>query len=137
MFTGAYWPHDLAFDFCARAGSGIEATGSAGYSIGTGQLDAQGFMDCVLNADYAGGAAEQCSAERCKNYPARYAWQSCFTQACPALGRYTRAYVDCLGDNTDACTQQCAGAAGTCVLDCFREDKCKRESDALLATACD
>jgi hypothetical protein len=137
MFTGAYWPQDLAFDYCARAGSGIEATGSAGYSIGTGQLDAQGFMDCVLSADYAGGAAEQCSAERCKNYPARYAWQSCFTQACPALGRYTRAYVDCLGDNNDACTQQCAGAAGTCVLDCFREDKCKRESDALLATACD
>jgi hypothetical protein len=137
MFTGAYWPDDRAFDFCARAGSGSDASGSAGYSIGTGQLDGQGFIDCVLNADYAGGASEQCSTALCKNYAARYAWQSCFTQACPAIGRYTRSYLDCLGDNNDACTQQCPAGSGICVLDCFASDKCKRETDALLATACD
>jgi hypothetical protein len=135
MFVGAYWPHDEALEYCARAGMGLEATGSAGYSIGTGELDGAGFKDCVLYAKYDGGASEQCSFAHCQNYAARYARQACFTRACPAIGRYTRAYLDCLGDISDACKQQCSKSPGNCVLECF-DDKCKAQTEALLTTSC-
>jgi hypothetical protein len=136
MFVGSYWPYDEALQYCARPGTGFDASASAGYSIGSGELDGPGFKDCVLNANYDGGAGEQCSFAHCKNYPARYAWQACFTRACPAIGRYTRAYLDCLADNGDACKQQCNTGPAGCALDCI-DDKCKTETAALMTTPCE
>jgi hypothetical protein len=143
MFSGLYWPYDEDLTYCTQADGGIDGSGSGGYQIGSGTLDGPAFMQCVLNADYAGGATEPCGFASCRNYPARYAWQACFTSACPSIGKYTRSYLECISANNDGCRAQCNGASGasandgTCVLDCFQADRCKSQVDALRATPCD
>jgi hypothetical protein len=141
MFVGIYWPVDLAMSNCSRPDSARGLGGAGGYQIGTGTMDGDAFSSCIRTADFAGGAAQTCGKSECTNYEARYAFQSCYTNACPALGKYTRPYTNCIFDNSSACREGCDEAAleanPSCVLDCLHEDMCATELANLTETPCE
>jgi len=132
MFQGVYWPRNDAMSFCSDPKTGDDA----GYQIGAGELDGKAFVSCVLGADYEGGATEGCGRAECRNYGARYQLQSCFTQACPAIGRYTQSYFNCLGAHSAECDKDCAGDVG-CTLSCLNTQHCQQPLQAVQGTSCD
>jgi hypothetical protein len=136
MLEGVYWPNDQGLGFCAQAGGTVNDSGANGYEIGSGDLDGAGFLGCFWGADYAGGATEQCGLANCKNNSARYQWQSCFTRACSAIGRYTRPFLNCIGGKGADCDTRCDAQDSNCIFSCFQET-CKPEIDALNTTECD
>jgi hypothetical protein len=140
MLNGIYWPEDQSLSYCVPRGGDLTSVGAAGYAIGSGKLDGPAFINCVLSADYGGGATEQCGFYNCKNYGSRYAWQACFTQACEAIGKHTRAYMECLIANVEACGTECQQTASSdsnvCLLGCL-QDSCQSEDAALRGSECE
>jgi hypothetical protein len=133
MFTGAYWPFDASMSFCGG--------GSPSFPIGSGTTDGPGFMNCFLTQSQRRGATEQCGSDGCTDYAARVAFQSCFTDACPAVGEFAGPYFGCVRKNSSACKTQCSDAGHAndtgCLLACVNGDKCKDFADSLSATRCD
>lgn len=132
MFMGVYWPRNDALSFCSDPHTG----NAAGYEIGDGEMGGSEFVSCILSSDFAGGATEGCGRAECKNYDARYHFQSCFTRACPAIGRYTQPYVNCLSAHSPDCQGECDGRDASCTLNCLN-DHCDQEVQALNDTPCE
>jgi hypothetical protein len=138
MFNGMYWPANSAQSFCQKQGKNAGTVGSAGYQIGSGHLDCESFVTCMLTSVLTSGATETlCGFEECKNYSARFNFQRCFIDACEAIGAYTRPYLNCFSANSSACSQQCKDQPTSCALACLNEDHCKAEADTLLHAKCD
>jgi hypothetical protein len=134
MFTGAYWPYDSSMSFCGSS--------TLSYPIGAGKTDGAGFINCFLTQAQRPGASQTCGSDGCTDYSARYAFQSCFIDACEAVGQYAGPYFRCVQQNGGACKTQCSSDAGQaadpgCVLSCLNGDKCKDIADPLTATKCD
>jgi hypothetical protein len=137
MFMGMYWPYDRNQAYCIDSNMG-SAVGSGGYQIGAGSMNGSGFMTCLLTAALSSGATESlCGYDECKNYEARYQFQSCFVSACPAVGKYARPYVNCFSAHSKDCSTSCAGQPTSCALSCLNQDNCKAEADALTNAQCD
>lgn len=101
LFAGT-WPEtpDRVFEGCF----GI-------YNVGNGDMNGNDFLNCFWATDFQGGAALQvCGAEECADNEAKFAFQSCFTDSCNAIGEYTRPYSDCVGANAEAITADCMDA---------------------------
>jgi hypothetical protein len=137
VFSGMYWPKDSNTSFCLNPQKPSQGPGSGGYQIGNGTMDGLSFMYCVLLADFDHGAGARCGRQECENYDAMYAFQSCFVDACPAIGKYTRSYLQCIKSNGGTCSKQCDGEGQQCLLDCLNGDKCFAQADALTTTLCD
>ena len=137
VFSGMYWPKDSITSFCLNPEKPSQGPGSGGYQIGQGTLDGLSFMYCVLLADFDHGAAARCGRQECENYDAMYTFQRCFIDACPAIGKYTRSYVQCIKSNGGPCSKQCEGEGQNCILECLNADKCHTQADALTGTHCD
>ena len=133
MFMGVYWPRNDALSFCSDPKTGRDA----GYQIGDGRMSGSEFTSCITSSDFEAGATEGCGRAECNDYGARYHFQSCFTQACPAIGKYTLDYVNCLGAHSPDCQETCAGKPASCTFSCLHEQHCKPQVQALNDTACD
>ncbi|MCG8555996.1 MAG: collagen-like protein [Proteobacteria bacterium] len=139
MFIGLYWPKNDALSNCAMERD--EGIVNAGYNIGDGALSGAGFLECLWNGplDF-----ETCGSKRCRSPEDRYATQACFTQSCEAVGQFSRAYLDCAGDNLDTCQRQCTAAASEyqtlCAITAVAEGGCAEKfgsdgSDGTCATS--
>lgn len=133
MLLGVYWPRNDNVSFCLDPASGK----SGAYQIGSGQMTGSEFLSCVIGSDLSGGATEGCGRAECRNYGARYHLQSCFTQACPGIGRYTQKYFNCLGAHSAECQSACEGEPSSCRLQCLHERSCAPEVQALQQSSCE
>jgi hypothetical protein len=137
MFLGMYWPKNQALSFCQDPMVKSGGASSGGYQIGSGKLDGSAFLACMLTSDFSGGATEgTCGYGECKNYAARFKFQSCFVEACEAVGRYTRPYLNCFSAHSKECSTECEGQSSSCTLTCLNTNHCKAEADALTAAKC-
>ncbi len=112
MFIGVMWPYDRSISECARDGEGINGgAGNRGFNIGNGDMEGADFLSCVwensAGFEHVGaGRSDLSDAEHDDNY----AVQSCFTEACEAIGEFTRPFTNCLGDNVGGCQLDCTDA---------------------------
>jgi hypothetical protein len=132
MFIGVYWPRNDGLSFCFDPKTGADTS----YQIGSGKLDGKKFLSCVESSHLGAGAAENCGRAECADYGARFHLQNCFTQSCPAVGKYSQAYFNCLGANAETCGAECVGKAASCTLTCLNEQHCQAQVQALNDTAC-
>ena len=131
MFSGAYWPYEPSLTFCG--------TNTQGYTIGSGDHDGSTFMNCMLTNLQQPGATEACGSDGCTDYAARVAFQSCFRDACPAVGEYASGYLNCVKQNAGDCRSRCGGGTASdtgCLLNCLNHEKCPDVSASLAATQC-
>jgi hypothetical protein len=133
MLMGVYWPRSDAVSNCLNPATGR----SAAYQIGSGHMTGPEFLSCVIGSDFDGGANEGCGRAECRNYAARYHLQSCFTQACPGIGRHTQAYYNCLGAHSAECQSACDAQPSSCRLSCLNERSCAQEVKSLQESSCE
>lgn len=118
QFIGIYWPYDTTLALC---GANIDSVGAIGYEIGDGKGTGADFLSCFWGTDFSGGATDSCGTSNCRDYAARYKWQSCFTDSCESVSRYTRSFSNCVGEKAEGCSAECPDdTSGLCSYMCLQ-----------------